>query len=46
MSTNDPSSKDTSMGGGLLVLEADHELAKKQLFECTKGLHKTVKRSK
>ena len=36
------SSKDTSMGGGLLIMEADHKLAEKQLFEGTKGLHKPV----
>ena len=35
------SSKDG--GGGLLILEADQELAKKQLFECTK-IQQPVKR--
>ncbi len=39
------SSKDTSSGSGsLLILEADHKLAERQLFEGTKGLHKSVKR--
>ncbi len=38
------SSKDTSSGGGLLIQEADHKLAEKQLFEGTKGLHKSVRR--
>ncbi len=27
-----------------LIQEADHKLTKKQLFEGTKGLHKSVKR--
>ncbi|KKM92285.1 hypothetical protein LCGC14_1219930 [marine sediment metagenome] len=34
MQTKIPSSKDK--GGGLLILEADHKLAEKQLFEGTK----------
>ncbi len=34
------SSKDG--GGGLLILEADHKLAERQLFEGTKGLQQSV----
>ena len=35
------SSKDG--GRGSLIIEADHKLAERQLFEGTKGLHKSVK---
>ena len=43
---NQSLSSDTSSGSGslLIIQEADHKLAERQLFEGTKGLHKPVKR--
>jgi len=40
MSNNIPSSKES--GGGLLILEADHKLAERKLFEGTKNIQQSV----
>ena len=44
MQPNIPNSKEMSNGvGGILIIEADHKQAEKNLFECTKnGMPKKV----
>ncbi|KKN56679.1 hypothetical protein LCGC14_0569960 [marine sediment metagenome] len=38
MQTNIPNSKEMSNGvGGILIIEADHKQAEKDLFKCTKN---------